>query len=210
MKRFFSRFLDNFSEDQQCENGQIADEILERVDSDFTKTIELLGGRSFSEGLYRVIPGHNIAASLANLLVAFPEYEGRIVPFAYDWLGRYFAIDEKRHQDGKPMVLLLEVGVGEAMQIPVPIVEFHNEEIVDYRADALASNFFDEWKSTNAQPIQPDACVGYKVPLFLGGSDTVDNLEIISLDIYVTLCGQLRHHAATLRDGQSLGDIEIR
>jgi hypothetical protein len=34
-------------------------------------------------------------------------------------------------------------------------------------------------------------CIGYRVPLFLGGSDTVENLEKVDLDVYWHLHGQL-------------------
>lgn len=34
-------------------------------------------------------------------------------------------------------------------------------------------------------------CAGYKVPLFLGGSDSVDNLDLQDLAVYVSLSGQM-------------------
>jgi hypothetical protein len=36
-------------------------------------------------------------------------------------------------------------------------------------------------------------CVATKVPFFLGGKDSVENLEIIDLEVYWSLSGQLRN-----------------
>ena len=58
----------------------------------------------------------------------FPEFAGRIVPFGYDWLGRHFALDLGRVKEGVPRVLMLEVGAGEAVQIPTSIEDFHNTD----------------------------------------------------------------------------------
>jgi hypothetical protein len=49
--------------------------------------------------------------------------------------------------------------------------------------------------------------VGYRVPLFLGGSDTLENLEVTDLDVYWTICGQLRLAAAQLPEGTAIKGI---
>jgi hypothetical protein len=87
---------------------------------------------------------------------------------------------------------MLEIGAGEAMEIPAGIVDFHNIELVDYMNDSLSSDFFQEWRSENDIELKYDECVGYKVPLFLGGQDDISNLERINLDVYIGICGQLR------------------
>lgn len=116
-----------------------------------------------------------------------------MIPFGYDWLGRYFAVDFGRMKDNQPLILLLEPGAGEAMQIPAPVTEFHNETLVELANDALALSFYKEWKEINPDDIQPDQCVGYKVPLFLNGADDIDNLELSDLSVYIEICGQLRN-----------------
>ena len=50
---------------------------------------------------------------------------------------------------------------------------------------------------TEVLPIIRTGCVGYKVPLFLGGADVLANLEVIDLSVYVEICGQLRNEART-------------
>lgn len=41
-------------------------------------------------------------------------------------------------------------------------------------------------------PVNFDECVGYKIPLFLGGDDHIGNLQSTDLDVYWTLTGRLR------------------
>jgi hypothetical protein len=50
----------------------------------------------------------------------------------------------------------------------------------------------DQWLAAHPAAIQFDECVGSKVPLFLGGVDGVENLDVTDLDVYWTLTGQLR------------------
>jgi hypothetical protein len=152
-------------------------------------------GCTFENGLYRV---HDAAAgriAQASIAEAFPDFANRATPFAVDWLGREFAVDAARMTDGEPQVLLLEPGTGEALEIPCGLVDFHNCELVEHRDAALASSFFDAWSRANPErlPIPTEACVGYRVPLFLGGGDTIDNLELVDREVYWSICAQLRH-----------------
>jgi len=49
----------------------------------------------------------------------------------------------------------------------------------------------------------------YKRPLFLGGSDTTDNLEISDLEVYWLLVGQLIREAKGLPSGTSVRVREV-
>jgi len=104
---------------------------------------------------------------------------------------------------------MLEFGAGEAMQIPVDPVTFHEQELVEHADDALARPFFLQWQAVVPTTIRHDQCIGYKVPLFLGGTDTVDNLEICDLSVYWHVCGQLRTKARALKEGQTISDMDI-
>jgi len=150
--------------------------------------------------------------ALAWIGEAFPEFASRACPFGYDWLGRQFAIDTGRSHAGQPLVLLLEPATGEGLQIPLVFGAFHNEGLVEYRDAALASGFFNTWaqKHAGALPLAQGDCVGYQVPLFLGGRDTVDNLEVIDLEVYWTTCGQLRRGSLHMPEGTSIKGISSR
>jgi hypothetical protein len=104
----------------------------------------------------------------------------------------------------------MEPGTGQALEIPFGFESFH-ENLNDLREPALAATFFSRWASANggAIPLAHGACVGYKVPLFLGGQDTVDNLEVIDLEVYWSVCGQLRQGTKRLPSGGSIRQISI-
>jgi hypothetical protein len=56
-------------------------------------------------------------------------------------------------------------------------------------------------------PLSSSQCAGYKVPLFLGGKDSLENLEVIDLEVYWSLSGQLRDGARVLPPGSSIGQV---
>jgi hypothetical protein len=168
-----------------------------------------LGGQTFNHGLYRVLREDQLILAREAIESVFPEYRGRVVPFAFDWLGRHFASDLGRVVNGRPLVLMLEVGAGEAMEIPASALEFHNVELVEYADDALSAPFWNQWRTENPNDLAFTDCVGYKVPLFLGGADSVANLEVIDLSVYIEICGQLRRKVRTLPPGQSIRNIRI-
>ncbi|WP_081888231.1 T6SS immunity protein Tdi1 domain-containing protein [Verrucomicrobium sp. BvORR034] len=176
-------------------------------DPNLSAIIGALGGKTFLHGLYRVLRSDRMDAAKAAMEKVFPEYRGRIVPFAFDWLGRHFAVDLARIEDGRPQVLMLEIGAAEAMEIPASVADFHNVELVEYADDALSFPFWQQWRASNPNDLSYSECVGYKVPLFLGGADELANLETIDLSVYVEICGQLRNKTRTLAAGQTISRV---
>ncbi len=145
-------------------------------------------GYTFNRGIYRIHDVNDIPKWTGIVENAFPEYKGSIQVFAYDWLGRQFAI---KKQTGT--ILLFEPGTGEVLNIPADFVEFHDVEIAEYSEDSLASGFFDEWINSEAGcDIPHNKCVGYKVPLFLNGEDNLDNLELSDMEVYWGVIGNMR------------------
>ncbi|WP_245513827.1 MULTISPECIES: DUF1851 domain-containing protein [unclassified Mesorhizobium] len=139
------------------------------IDTGVPSLNELLSsfsGMSFNHGLYRIVRAQDLAAWSSRIIVGFPAFAGRITCFGYDWLGRTFAIDTKRTEDGEPGVVMFEPGTGEALQIPANIRTFHETELDEYQDAALASNFYATWRGNGGAEPAYDQCIGYKVPLF--------------------------------------------
>lgn len=153
--------------------------------------VEHLGGGSFDQGLYRVIRASDAGAWNSRVAVAFPNFASRITCFGFDWLGRVFAVDPKRTEDGQPGVVMFEPGTGEALEVPCNIASFHDEELIEYKDAALASDFHQRWLNSGGDAPEYGQCIGYKKPLFLGGADELGNLELSDLDVYWHLMGQL-------------------
>ena len=181
------------------------------VDGDFISCINALGGKTFNDGLYRVFRADQVVWSTKMMEAIVPALKNKIKVFGYDWLGRCFATDSDRVKDGHNQILLIEPGAGEAMEIPSDITGFHNEILIEYTNSALADKFYHEWRKfeSNQGGIEPDQCVGYRIPLFMRGSDTVDNLELSDLEVYLDICGQLRAQTINLKEGQVIGEVRI-
>ena len=107
-------------------------------------------------------------------------------------------------------MLLVEPGTGEVLEIPLSLGPFH-EQLDDLREAALAAGFFEQWSVANpiSVPLRETDCVGYQVPLFLGGKDIVANLEVIDIEVYWTLCGQLRQGTRALPLHTSIREVSI-
>ena len=150
-----------------------------------------LGGQSFNGGLYRTMAVHEQSDWQDRIELAFPSSRGRAICFGYDWLGRAFALDSQRVEDGRPLVLMLEPGTGEMLEIPANIETFHNEELVEFSDAALAVDFHGRWLAAGGAAPRRDQCIGYRKPLFLGGADDLENLETSDIDLYWHLLGQV-------------------
>ena len=108
-----------------------------------------------------------------------------------DWLGRIFAADASRSEGGHSGVSMFQPGTGEVLEIPCDVDMFHQSELIEYCEEALAESFYRSWISSGGGLPAVDQCVGYKIPLFLGGVDDVQNLELCDLDVYWTISEQL-------------------
>lgn len=168
------------------------------------KVIEVLGGRSYGGGVYRVLLATEIGPWAQRVTLCFPGFEKRITCFGYDWLGRLFAEDSSRVVDGLPGIVMFEPGSGEALEIPANILTFHDEELIHYRDAALATEFFQEWLGHGGKSPALEECIGYKRPLFLGGKDRLENLELCDIDVYWHISSQLIRQVRGLPEGAKI------
>lgn len=102
---------------------------------------------------------------------------------------------------------MFEPGTGEILEIPVPFTAIHDDELVDHRNAALASDFFAAYLVAGGQPPNSGQCVGYRIPLFLGGQDELPNLDLVDLDVHWHLTGQLILKAKGLPPGATIGSV---
>lgn len=205
VKDFLSRFRLTF----ETPNKPVPAKIKRRVDDDFLYVIEHLGGKTFDNGLYRVYRGDEIEKYTEIICEQFDAIQGQAYAFAADWMGRQFVIDFTEMQHGQPTVGLLEPGVPESCSSDLPIGDFHNVELVNGTQNALAEPFFKDWRKKTRGVVPPDKCVGYQLPLFLGGEETLDNMELVDMEVYLHFCVKLWNKVKDLPDGTSIGNITI-
>ena len=158
-------------------------------------------GKSFNGGLYRTFRAEQVADWTRTIEAIFVNFKGRASCFGYDWLGRVFALDGERQNQGEREVLMFDPGTGDALEIPGNIVAFHNHILVEMGEAALSEPGFYSWLDAGRTPLWPSQCVGYTTPLFLGGNDVPDNLETTDMDVYWHLTGQLTAQLRDVADG---------
>ncbi|MBK5257628.1 MAG: DUF1851 domain-containing protein [Vicinamibacteria bacterium] len=180
----------------------------------FTDFVGTRAHRSYNGGLLRFfLPGVSPSLedwnSTTGWVAEWDHLEGRLAVFASDWLGRQIALDRRRISQGEPLVGILEPGTGQLLEVPQTFADFLETELVDFKDAALASNFYDQWIGAGGRRPSPSECVGYRVPLFLNGSDSIENLEITDMSVYVSLCGQLEQQTRGLAPGTKVGRVKI-
>lgn len=178
-------------------------------DAQLDRVFAELAGASFGGGLYRVHVPEAAEEWTARAEEAFPELVDRMFVFGCDWLGRQFAADAQRARNRQPLVLLLDPATGDALEIPVTIADLHTDELVQYGDNALALEFYADWREASGDDdfLGPEDCVGYDVPLFLGGDDEVSNLSRIHMGAYWEVTTELRLGDLKLPPGGTLWDL---
>ncbi len=157
----------------------------------FDDFIKQLGGRRFGNGLFNSFSGKKIIKWEEIVTEAYPEFKNKFKLFGYDWLGRCFGIDTRG--TGMEGILMFEIGTNDVLEIPCSLEKFLNEEIPLYSDACLAESFFNEWIKYSHTKLEYGRCASYKVPLFLGGEDVVDNLEDCDMEVYWGIITQVKN-----------------
>jgi type VI secretion system (T6SS) immunity protein Tdi1 len=115
------------------------------------------------------------------------------------------SIDQAR----PPGLLLIEPGSGDAFEIDESFVDYFNVNVVDDPDTFLATDLFQDWQSAGGRPPGNGECVGFKVPLFLGGAGAASNLELTDLGVYWSFAAQLRVRTQGLPSGTRISGVGI-
>ncbi len=177
----FDQFMNYFNE-----KGTVA-----KTGNAYNDFILQLGGRAFGKGIFNSFSDKNVGQWTEIIEEAFPDFKGKFKAFGYDWLGRCFGIDLRDKTNGN--ILLFEIGTNDILEIPCPFERFLNEEIPLNSDACLAEPFFNEWLDYAKAELHYGRCIGYKIPLFLGGADTVANLEDSDMEVYWSVVTQIKN-----------------
>jgi T6SS immunity protein Tdi1, C-terminal len=138
----------------------------------------------------------------------WPKYRG-IRLFGYDWLGRLVGVDGRKGRPSGSEVVRLEPGFGELVMTDGTVEDFLTRDLVEGYDDTLSTDLFDEWIAGPGRPLQPEECVGFKKPPLIGGTDEVDNLEITSLKVFVSISGQIATQVAKMPPGAKITGVKF-
>lgn len=167
-------------------------------------------GATFNGGLYRVLTVGELTKWTAVASAMFPDLQGKILVFATDWRGQFYAINSQRKEGSQYQVQLLDPATGESLGIPASFASFHEAELVEYPEDSLQVSLFQAWVAEMSVVPSSRQCVGYIKPLTLGGIDETANQEITDMEVYWSLNTQLQQKIARLPDGTSIDKIDLQ
>ncbi len=156
-----------------------------------------LSGASFENGLFKI---HTVGSFYLWTEMAFEyfkKYKGNSYCFAFDWVGRQYAVN---YSNGKTLILMLDPATAEVFELDGDIGSFLSDGIDDFKVDGLELEKFN-----TLTEVFPDLkfgqCLGFKKFLFLGGQDEVSNLEVIDMEVYWELNYQIYAQTKGLPDG---------
>lgn len=210
VEKMFERFKQRYKVTFRLPNsvGAIATNALENTPG-YEELMRECAGATFNDGLYRL---HTLEDRAKwDLLIAkmFPKRKGRFSTFGYDWMGRHFALDAARQENGQPLVALFDPGFCEELEIPATFQLFHDPVLLEDSDAALLDALFELWLRAGNSGPGPKECVGYKVPLVLGGKDDSENLELTNMEVYWSLQTQIFEQTRDLPPGTPISTIKI-
>ncbi|WP_329789101.1 T6SS immunity protein Tdi1 domain-containing protein [Lentzea sp. DG1S-22] len=167
--------------------------------------VTLAAGLSFGDGILRVFTEEEArrAQVLANRM--WPEWAPRLRPVAQDWMARQYVLDLHRGA----ALLLLDPGAAGVYELDGTIHELLDTAAIEDPDTFLSQHLFTAWRDLHPEPVPAGACVGFKTPLFLGGPEAVENLEVVDEEVYWSIHGQLWAKVKDLPEGTPISGVEI-
>ncbi|MEC4272402.1 T6SS immunity protein Tdi1 domain-containing protein [Adlercreutzia sp. R25] len=168
----------------------------------YAELVDTLGGRSFGDGLFTVFRRDELPKWRELIGAFYTDYRGEFSPVGYNWLGQCYVLDAQGSVD------ILEPEASSTSCTDMGLVEFLNVDGVGNRDNAFLEAGYEEWLSGH-DPVAGGNCVGYTVPLFLGGKDEGDNMDIVDMEVYWGMTGQLWEAVKDLPEGTKIGNISF-
>jgi hypothetical protein len=162
---------------------------------------ENLSGTAFENGLFKI---HSYGSFYSWTQIAFEyfkKYRGNSYCFAFDWVGRQYAVN---YNKGKTLILMLDPATAEVFELEANIESFLNEEIEEFKIGVLEFEKFRVLSERTAFKLNFGQCMGFKKFLFLGGKDELNNLEVVDMEVYWELNYQVFCKTNGLPPGTSI------
>lgn len=186
----FFRFLECDDKRAPSQQGAAPASPLLRATPSAVYLMSQYGGRSFGGGVYRVHTVTEAARWTEVIAQAYPTHLG-FECFASDWQGNLFALHPTRKVNGEPGVSLFEPGTGKVLSIPANFITLHTAEMIEDPEAVLARSVYEGWLNAGGDRPSTSECIGLAIPMFLGGSDMIDNMEKSDMDVYWELTSQM-------------------
>ncbi len=207
---FNSAYDRDLFEDNHLHGPHTNTRIVQIENPEYLELLKRYEGASFNNGVYRIVRSQDISLWIDCIASIFPDFSKRILPFGYDWLGRFYCLDLERIDNSKPLVLLFSGFTNEVMEIPANIVGFHNSVLIDQSDAALETKSFLSFLNfSRATHLSTDHCIDMVVPLYMGGTYTVENMKLAELQISWEINAQLLNQLKTVSEGTRIKKVSV-
>lgn len=149
--------------------------------------LQQFSGHVFNGGIYRIFGDAARQDISESITVAFPSEKGKFIAIGADWLGRIVAL----RTEGVATVMLFDPGTAQMSDSCLTLHQVHETFFANKLENMLAELFFEDWLKEGNESPGYGKCAGYKIPLFLGGIDEFENMEISDLSVYWHICSAL-------------------
>ncbi|BDP42264.1 hypothetical protein DAETH_22330 [Deinococcus aetherius] len=153
--------------------------------------VDLIGGNSLYDGAYFILNRLMSSKCTELCLLLAPNFKGYITAIGHDWLGNIYAADTSRMMDGHPLILYFDVNSQEVLNTQQNLIEFHGNTLTSQGEGVLRLGEYDKWTESGLPLKDASRCIGYTIPLALGGSTELDNMEEVDIEVYWELTGQI-------------------
>jgi hypothetical protein len=198
-------FLDRFNITSKRSIVEEGNDFYKNLPVELFKVLDLFGGATFNNGLYRL---HSFESSARWALIVadyFNQYRHKIYPFGFDWMGRQFCLSTSND-----IIFMFDPATGESFELRHTLAILHNEDFVNDADDMLSISLFNKALSFyKINSIGYNECLGYKVPLFLGGKDDIENYELQDIEVYWHIENQLYNKVKHMPEGTKIRNIKI-
>lgn len=171
---------------------------------------------SYDSGLWRLLlPGGSPDLRTFNgpegWISDWPELGG-LATFGYDWLGRLYVIDTDGTWTGVGTVLRFSPASGDvesATSTATGLDEYLFRLLPKRKAQWLDAAYFADWLRSGGRALRSTECVSYVVPLVLGGTDDIPNLELSDLMTYLSASGQIHEQLRDVPEGTVIERVTL-
>lgn len=165
------------------------------------------GGYNVRQGLFKIYDLSTAQKWIQGIGEHFPPYKNVIFPFASDWMCRQYASDRTNQK----RIWMFDPATAKAYSLNTDINTFFNSDLVDELEETLSLVYFQTvMKILDLQSIGFEDCLGYSVPLFLGGKDTPSNFEKINMEVYWEFQLQIYFQVKDLPPGTKINSINFK
>ena len=176
-------FIENYKNSLViADNTKTSTTNYKEIDELFSK----YGGLSVDLGVFKI---HTYSSSnkwTTIIADTFPDYKDKIIVFGFDWLGKQYA----RHIS-EEIVYMFDIATRQVFLLETNVETFFNVDLIEFANDTIQTEMFLEWNKEKKH-IKFNQIVGFKIPLFLGGKDTIDNYELIDAEVDWEINKQIR------------------